>query len=83
MSEGVENGHVLGVKVAVVEVDALGEVAVAGLAYRDGVVGFVLDEGVGEFAGGVDFAVEDVCDGVAGLFAEETGVENTVYWKKK
>lgn len=71
MAKGVEDGHVLGVKVAVVEVDALGEFAVAGLADRDGVVGLVLDEGVGELAGGVGVAVEDVCDGVAGLLAEE------------
>lgn len=81
MAERVENGHVLGVKVAVVEVDALGKLAVAGFADGDGVVGFILDEGVGELAGGVDFAVEDVCDGVAGLFAEEARVEDTACWE--
>lgn len=70
MAEGVRYGLVLGVKVAVVEVDTLAIVALRRVADVGRVVVGGLGEGVGKFARGVDGAVEDVCDGVAGLFAQ-------------
>lgn len=47
VAEGVADGHVLGVEVAVVDEDALCEVAVLGVAKGDGVVVGVLGDGVG------------------------------------
>ena len=43
------------------------------------VVGLVLGDGVGEVPGGVDVAVEDVDDGVAGFLAAEVGGEDGGY----
>lgn len=47
VAEGVQDRDVVGGEVAVVEVDTLGEVAVGSVADVDGVVGGVLDQGVG------------------------------------
>jgi hypothetical protein len=59
---------------AVVDEDALleivlGDVLVGGVEDGGAVVGSLFADGEGEFCAGVDAAVEDVCNGVAGLFA--------------
>jgi hypothetical protein len=59
---------------AVVDEDALleivlGDVLVGGVEDGGAVVGSLFADSEGEFCAGVDAAVEDVCDGVAGLFA--------------
>lgn len=79
VTEWVADGHVGLVEVAVVKVDAFGEVALFGLADADVVVGLVLGDCVGQLGGGVDVAVEDVGDGVAGFLTQGSGVEDCGY----
>ena len=83
-TELVAHGDVLGVEVAVVDVQLLVEpgLPVVDAGGVDGggggsvVVGAVERDGVGEVAGRVDLAVEDVDDRVSGLLAGEVGSED-------
>jgi hypothetical protein len=47
----------------------LGDVLVGGVEDGGAVVGTLFADGKGEFCARINAAVEDVCDGVAGLFA--------------
>jgi hypothetical protein len=79
-------GDLVAVKVAVVDEKALGEVLVWVGVERDGrveevgaVVGFGYCYSVGEAARGVDVAVEERGEGVAGFLAWEAGEEGGGY----
>lgn len=83
MAEGVGDSQVVCVKVAVVEVDAFAKVAIRGIADINWVVGGRLGKGVGQFARGVDVAIENIGDGIAGLFAQKAGVEDPIRRKRQ
>lgn len=83
-AELVADGNVLGVEVAVVDLELLIEPGlpvvdaggVDGGGGRGVVVGAVESDGVGELSGGVDLAVKDVDNAVARLLAREVGSDD-------
>lgn len=63
---------------AVVDEEPFGVVAFAAGADGTVVVCLLLCDGVGETAGWIDVAEEDIDDGIAGLFTEESCINDSL-----